>query len=79
MPGTGVEYSADLERRLAAQWAGHRYDPEYLALSIDEQNAVVASYRAANRIQQLIEHERAKELRRRQKLNAVLGKVGKSE
>lgn len=59
MPGSGVRYSMELERRLAAQW-GHYQIHKFLEMDGDIQADIIATYRAANQIEGVLAFEQAK-------------------
>lgn len=63
VPLSGLTYTTELEWRLAAHWAGFRRYRSFAALPVDEQNEIVATYRAALRIQAVTEHEAMREAR----------------
>ena len=59
VPLSGVEYSVELEWRLAARWAGYRFD-EFQILDGEEQSENVAAYRIAMRIEAVLNMEQAR-------------------
>lgn len=63
---SGFSYSALLERRLAAQWAGYRW-PEFEACEIDEQAACIAAYRVTNQIRAIEAYEQEREMKAAQR------------
>jgi len=66
VPRSGIEYSAELEWRFAARWAGYRLE-EFFALDGEEQSAIVASYRIQNQVEAVLSLEQIRELRRGKK------------
>lgn len=62
LPRSGFEYSIDLEMRLAAQWAGYKWQ-EFSDLDGDEQSEIVATYQARNQIDGIVINENNKRMR----------------
>lgn len=62
---SGISFSTALEWRLAAQWAGYRYE-DFVELEGDLQSAHVAAYRSYQQIEAVLAEAAAKEARNRQ-------------
>lgn len=63
---SGVSFSSALEWRLAAQWAGYKYE-KFIELEGDLQSAHVAAYRSYHQIEAVLSEAAAKEMARRQR------------
>ncbi len=59
MPSSGIRYSSELERRLAAQWA-HYQIHEFLEMDGDVQADVIATFRSSNQIEGVLANEQSK-------------------
>jgi elongation factor P hydroxylase len=62
-----VRYSAQLEWRLAAQWAGYRFYGEFDQLDGEQQSDIVAAYRAFHQISAVLDYEAEREMKRKTK------------
>lgn len=60
MPRSGLRYAAEMEWRLAAQWAHYRYE-DWQMLDGELQSAHVAAYRVAKQAEAVLAHEGARE------------------
>jgi len=59
-----ISYSVQLEWRLAAQWAGYRYE-DFAELDGELQSGHVAAYRASNMIRAVLDQDQANEMKRK--------------
>jgi hypothetical protein len=64
VPLSGVSYAPELEWRLAARWAGYRYE-DFALLDGEEQSDTVAAYRVNGHIEALMAQEQSRRARRR--------------
>lgn len=63
-----MQFSFDLEWRLAAQWSGHRFE-DFILLPTENQAYHIATYRCVTRIEAVVEQARAKEARAKANAN----------
>lgn len=66
VPRSGVQFSFDLEWRLAAHFAGYRFE-DFILLQTENQAHHIAAYRCYTRIEAVVEQVRAKEAKARAK------------
>lgn len=66
VPLSGIKYSFALEWRLAAQWAGYRYE-DFIELPTDHQAQHIAAYRCDQQIRAVVAHEQARAAKNRPK------------
>lgn len=69
-PRSGLQYSGDLEWRLAARWGGYKYFDEFLELDGRRQSDIVATYRCEMQMGAIVAHEQAKAMRRKNSRNS---------
>jgi hypothetical protein len=62
VPLSGVSYAPELEWRLAARWAGYRYE-DFTLLAGEEQSGTVAAYRVNGHIEALMAQEQSRRAR----------------
>jgi elongation factor P hydroxylase len=62
-----VKHSAQLEWRLAAQWAGYRWYGEFDRLDADQQSDVIATHRAFHQISAVLDYDHEREMKRKQR------------
>lgn len=60
---SGFAFSAQLEWRLAARWAGYRWT-EFEQIDVDEQAACIAAYRTENQMRAVEAYEQEREMKR---------------
>jgi len=63
VPRSGLQYAAQLEWRLAAQWAHYRYE-DFQMLEGEQQSQHVAAYRIHSQAEALLQQEGARQSRK---------------
>lgn len=63
---SGLNFSNELEERLAAQWAGYRYE-DFLELDGEVQSGHVAAFRCEKQMEAAVQHKQYRKMKNAQK------------